>query len=799
MIEKVFRGLAVQSEKRPVLVILIILAVTVLAVAGMGRMKSEYSYKAMLPKDLESVRTLEEAEDLFGGTNEEQVMLEGDVLRGEVLRRVVGYKSFMREKSDVWETFATDIITPMDGMTYFTDVGGGNYQPTDQLLLDRLGDLNDEQLTSQVKLNIEAAAQRAKALGLPGSGIRGISQDQTAMLITARVNPAIDTMEQIKLVEPFENYTREYFGDLSDIKLYISGNASLSRDANQRTMKETRLLFSIALAFILLVLFLTFRRLSDVLLTITVIIVTIIWVMGLSGWVGFPFTYQSTGIMPLLMGIDIAYAIHVMSRYYEERRFGNDPYASSTRAVVTTGVAVFLTAATTAFGFASFSISDMPPIVQFGILCVAGVMFSFLLAVTLLPAAIVLRDRSPRAQEKWARKNRGRVEKAGETLLDRTLAQIAVLSEHHRLTVGIVTLLILAACVVLSFNISTEADLSKMMGSDTPSMRASELINRYFGGQNVGYALVKGDILQPENLEAMLRYEDRISSSGLYDEHGDPLIERGRVISIADVVRGAGQGTIPSTKQEVVSMLMKMRNGSGGSGMPLISEDGQTAIISVRVSRGSQSDMENIARIMREAGREVTADNPSLRMTYSGLPVLMSDLLASIVPTQLKTSGLALLLCALIVMLVFRSVFLGLAATSVVFLGIALEIGALAVLGWSLDFMTVMISSLVIGAGIDFGIHVTHRFREEWCAGVEVDEAIRRTVGHVGKALLAAAVTTAGAFTIIALSDMPPLRRFGGITALSLAFALMASLLVLPSILAWYAGWMERRNRGCRA
>ncbi len=799
MIEKVFRGLAIQSEKRPVLVILVILAMTGLAVAGMSRMKSEYSYKAMLPKDLESVRALEEAEDLFGGTNEEQVMLEGDVLRGDVLRRVAGYRSFMQERSDVWETFVTDVITPLDGMTYFADAGGGDYRPTDQLLLDRLGDLDDEQLTHQVKLNIEAAAHRAKALGMPGTGIRGISQDRRAMLITARINPEADTMEQIELVEPFRNHTREYFQDLPDIELFVSGNASLNRDANQRTMKETRFLFGIALVFILLVLFLTFRRLSDVLLTITVIMVTVIWVMGLSGWLGFPFTYQSTAIMPLLLGIDIAYAIHVMSRYYEERRGGNDPYASSTRAVVTTGVAVFLTAATTAFGFASFSISDMPPIVQFGILCVAGVMFSFLLAVTLLPAAIVLRDRSQRAQEKWARKNRNRVEKAGETRLDRALARIAVLSEHHRLTVGIVTLLILATCGVLAFNVSTEADLSRMMGSDTPAMQASELINRYFGGQNIAYVLVKGDILQPENLEAMLRYEDRISSSGLYDEHGEPLIERSRVMSIADVVRGAAQGTIPSTKQEVFSMLMRMRNGGGGPGMPLITEDGRTAMISVRVSRGSQSDMENIAKIMREVGREVTSENPSLQMSYSGLPILMSDLLASIVPTQLKTSGLALLLCALIVMLVFRSVFLGLAATSVVFLGIALEIGALVVLGWSLDFMTVMISSLVIGAGIDFGIHVTHRFREEWCAGVEVDEAIRRTVGHVGKALLAAAVTTAGAFAIIALSDITPLRRFGGITALSLTFALLASLLVLPSILAWYAGWMERRDRGCRA
>ena len=794
MIERTFRWLASHSEKRPVLIIVIILAITALAAVGMGFIKSEYSYKAMLPKKLESVKTMNESQDLFGGTAEEQVMLEGEVLNAAVLRKVAEFKGYMQEKQDVWETFVTDIVTPLDGMTYYADVRSELPQSTEQLLVERIGTLDDEEVVLQVKANIAAAAERARLAGMPGGGIQGISQDERALLITARINPKRDTMEMIKSVTPFEDYAREYFRDLPGTTFYESGVASQNRDANQQTMKETRLLFSLALVFILLVLFLTFRRVSDVLLTIMVIMVTIIWVMGLSGWVGFHFSYQSTAIIPLMLGIDIAYAVHVMSRYYEERRGGNDPYASSTASVVTTGVAVFLTAATTAFGFASFGISNMPPIVQFGILCVAGVLFSFLLSVTLLPAAIVLRDRSPKAQEKWARKNARRIERAGETWLDRTLAGVAVLSEHHRMAVGLITLLILATCGLLAFNVSTEADISKMMKGDTPSMQASEVIQGYFGGQNIAYALARGDILEPANLESLLRFEDEISSTGRTDESGDPLIDRTRVTSIADVVRNVNRGVVPASKQEVISLLMKLKGNGGGSGSRLISEDGQVAMVSVRVATGTESDMENISKILRDAGGKAVADNPAITMSYSGIPVLMSDLLGSILPTQLKTSGLALLLCALLVTLVFRSAFLGLAATSVVFLGIALEIGTLVILGWSLDFMTVMISSLVIGAGIDFGIHVTHRFREEWHGGADVDEAIRKSVGHVGKALVAAAVTTAGAFAIIAVSDLIPLRRFGAVTALSLTFAMLASLLVLPSILAWYATWVERKR-----
>ena len=795
MVEKSFRWLADQSEKRPILVILVILAITALAVVGLGFITSEFSYKSMLPKKLESVKTIDEVQDIFGGVMEEQLLLEGDIFDPPVLRKVAGFEEYLRQKPDTWEVFVTDIETPLDEMTYMESEPFEATQPGQVPLVEVMDSLSDEELSLQVERNIAAAEERARQAGYAGGGVQGISQDGRALLITAHINSEKNTNELIKLVEPFQRYSNEYFQDLDQVEIFEGGVASQNRDSNQKTMSETRFLFILAVIFIILVLFLTFRRLSDILLTFMVIILTVIWVMGLSGWVHFPFTYTSMAIMPLMLGIDIAYAIHVMSRYYEERRKGKDPYASSTSAVVTTGVAVFLTAATTAFGFASFAISNMPPIIQFGVLCVAGVVFSFLLSVTLLPATIVLRDRSPRAQERWARKNQRRIERAGETRLDRFLAKVAVLSEHHRVAVGIVTLLILATCGLLSFNLSTEADLSKMMRTDSPSMVASQKINDYFGGQNMAYALVKGDILEPANLESLIRYEEAVSSTGETSENGDPLIDRRKVFSIADVVRNFNQGVIPSTKNEVISLLLKLKGSGGSSNMRLISQDGQVAMVSIRVALGTQGDMESIARIVREKGAEVTAENPDISMSYSGLPILMSDLLSSLVPTQLKTSLVALILCALIVTLVFRSLFFGLAATSVVFLGIALEIGALVVLGWPLDILTVMISALVIGAGIDFGIHVTHRFREEWHhGGVEIDEAIRRTVGHVGKALLAAAVTTAGAFAIIAVSDITPLRRFGGITAMSLIFALLASLLVLPSVLAWYANRVERKR-----
>ncbi|MEJ5185757.1 MAG: MMPL family transporter [Candidatus Geothermincolales bacterium] len=793
----IFEWLASHSERRPWLVIFIILLITLALGAGASRIRQEFGYKAMLPKEKESVKVMEEAGELFGGTMEEQVLLEGEgVLAGSTLRKVAKLGEALRAREDLWDVFIRDVRTPLDNMVYIPggDVAsamknGGN----GEYLLDRLDGLSDDELAEQVNLNIELNALRSSLTGF--SRQLNISEDKRAMLIVLYLNPDLDTKDQIRLADPYSEFIHDYFGSERGVDLFLSGGATMSRDSNRRSMKDTRTLFLLAFLFILLVLYLTFRKVSDVVLTLSAILLTVIWVVGLQGWLGFPFTYQSSGIMPLLLGIDIAYAIHVLTRYYEERRGGKDAASSATRSVVTVGVAVFLTAATTAFGFASFGISDMPPVRQFGMLCVAGVMFSFFLSITLLPAFLVIRDRKRGSEGERRRLDEGSGKAGRQGVLERILVGVAMLSERHRAMVGLLTLIVIVGCFVLGTQLSTEADLTKMMPQDMPSISGQRKIAEYFGGQSIAYTLVSGDVLKPEALRAMLEYEKELLSVEARNEHGELFFEKGKVMSVASLLEMV-LGRVPDSREEALMALQAMRSGSrSNSGGKLVSDDGKTAMISIRVSRGTDKEMKEVTRIIRDLNREFSSRYPDFTFRSSGLPLLLTDVLGSILPTQLKTSSLALGLCALLVIIVFGSVYFGLAAASVVFISIALEVAALVIIGWPLDFMTVMVSSLVIGAGIDFGIHVTHRFREEWEEhGFPVEVAMRRTVSNVGRALVSAALTTAGAFAIIGTSGISFMRRFGLITALSLVFALVSSLLVLPSILAWRAVRVEDRS-----
>ena len=792
MVEKVFGWFGDLGRKRPWAVIVGVAILTAFFAAGLFRIHQEYGLKTMLPKGSAPVRTMNEAERLGWGTQEEQVLITAeDALSGELLRRVVTYQRMLEEHPEVWGEFITKVETPLDRMVLLQDGQVVSNSPPVSLVKSAAS-LSDEELGEQVRMNLEYWERRAGETGLPLE-VRNISAEKGAILLNAKVNTALDTGTQMKRVSDFTELTEEHFRAGTGAGVSIAGLVSVNRESSRRTLEDTRVIFAIAAVFILLVLYLTFRRIYDVLLTTAVIGITIVWVMGLQGWLGFPFTYTGAAIMPLLLGIDIAYAIHVLSRYYEERDRGRGPEESAMNSVVTVGVAVFLTAATTAFGFASFGISNMPPIQQFGMLCVAGVMFSFLLSVTLLPAALVLRDRKAAEGKSRRGKRRGRLSAPRTSRVDELLAHVSVISEHHRWTVFVATSALLAACFLLASGIRTEADIFKILPQDMPSMEATRQINEIFGGQDLAFTLARGDLLEPENLRAMLDFEDALAASGAKSDGGTDIFERSKITSIADIVYQANGRSIPQEKSKVLPSLLNLQKDLGYPEMDLsslpVTTDMQAGIIEIRLERGTQNDMRVIDEVMRNEARRVTSGNAGLELDNSGTPILLDEILGNILPTQIKTTSLALILCALIVILVFRSFFFGLAAASVVFISVAMELGILALIGWPLDFMTVMVSSLVIGAGIDFGIHVTHRFMEEWRSErLSVDEAIRRTVGSVGKALGSAAVTTAGAFDIIGFSSVSYMRRFGLITAISLCCALLASLLVLPSLLAWKAG-----------
>jgi len=807
---KIFEFFASQSEKRPWLVVTVVALITVFLAFGIPRISTELSQEAMMPKHYESVQAINEVQDIFGGTSNETVLVKGGLANPAVAKAIYGLSLEKLveagfEEGDILkvETYL-DFLRLLPGMmkTAGVEIDIDPNTMNDAMLAPLLDfylnpDPNSPAIGQMasfmgVEATPELQAQILAAFEENSERIKGrISEGEDATIISFQLNPDMTQNELMRVGKKMREFIADEFGDIAGVETYVTGDATTELDSNEFMEKETSKLMLIALIFIMLILYLTFRRLSDIGLPLLIIFVGIFWILGLMGWVGITYSTMSVAIMPLMLGINIAYVIHILSRYYEEREGGLGVDLSATTSIKTVGVAVFLTAITTVFGFSSFMITDIPPMRDFGLLCMLGIAFSFLLSLTLLPAIIVLRDRRKKEAklEDHLEKMRARRRDARYgVFIDRALVRMALVAQHHHWTVAIITVALVAFAGFALFNVRTGADISKMFPEGMPSMEAREMVIDTFGPQDSDIILVEGDIYDPANLAALLELEEAIPLDARNLPGDDAYFTRDRIFSIADYI-ASPDGTLPQSREEVEAIVAQL-----GLRMPinsLVSEDGDVAMILLKSGYPETEDeMVVKSEIMRDNAAMVEEET-GMDLRATGMTVLIGDLLGKIVPTQLQTSGLALLLCTLILIIVFKSFIYGIVTLVVVVCGMAMEIVFLFAMNWPLDLMTVMVASLVIGAGIDFGIHITHRFREEWNSGSSTEESIRNTVKNVGRALVAAAMTTCGVFAILGFSNMGMMQRFGWTTAVGLLGALIGAILVLPSVLAIVT---KRRN-----
>ena len=179
-------------------------------------------------------------------------------------------------------------------------------------------------------------------------------------------------------------------------------------------------------------------------------------------------------------------------------------------------------------------------------------------------------------------------------------------------------------------------------------------------------------------------------------------------------------------------------------------------------------------------------------------PLVIGEILDAMTASQIRsiiiTLAAALLLLVAYYGAAHRRPLLGVATMVPSVLSVAWVLGAMYVLGLSFNVLTSTIAALAIGIGVPYGIHITHRFVEDRRRAPSTDEAMRATIMHTGGALAGSAATTAVGFGVLVLSELAPIRQFGGVTALTIIFALAGSVLVQPSLLVLWDRYDRRRH-----
>lgn len=760
------KSLATLCEARPYTVIAVILIVTALFATGIPLIEQDVDMESYLPEDNEALRATKILNDVYGSQSYESVLIRGDVTSLEGMKAIQDLELSILEDPQ-FEGYVLSVNSYLD---YMASAG----------IITSV--LNDTTPTAvQQALAADAASESPQFIG------RTVSPDMQYALISVQVEGNYEEGGVSENIVHLMEKVSEFSESDNGLTAGITGDHSASHELMGAMNSDNQFLASGAVIFILIVLFLIFRKISDTLFPYLTIAIAMVWLLGVMGYTGIPFTMALVALMPLLLGICINYAIHIMFRYREERRKGKDVYEGIRACVGNTGTAVFVSALTTVIGFSSFLISELVPMRHFGFLAMVGIFFAFVLVVTLLPALMTIRDRkSQRDASKFA------VLGGGVSLF---LERVVIAGINHKKPLLGVVALITLVSLGASTQVGTAINWEDMAPDDLETSQVSMEISEIFGNtmSNMIFILIEGDVYSPEVMAEVYELENKIRSIDLTNIDGDPIISSPYSVSTyTDVLIQANGGQLPANKEQardIAQTLVMDPDTQPVIGRylvfnPMSKYYNKLSILYVEANVLSDSDIENVVEEIEGFYNE----DGDVVYRSAGALVIMSDIMGNMMDTQIMTTIAAMILCFLAVSIIMRSPIYGFLSVLTVALSISWEFLLLYLVGWQFDLFTVMISAMIVGLGIDFSVHIIERFREEMANGKNTNEAIDIVIMNVGKALLTATITTAGAFFIISMSSMPMIFRFGFIAGMVLIFSFLGALFVLPPILAWLHG-----------
>ncbi|MFA1611220.1 efflux RND transporter permease subunit [Halobellus rubicundus] len=552
-----------------------------------------------------------------------------------------------------------------------------------------------------------------------------------------------------------------------------------------------------------------YRDLLDLILGVVSLLMAVVWTFGFLGLAGIPFNQIMISVPPLLLAVGIDFGIHAINRYREDRATGLDVDSAMRVATDQLLVAFFIVTGTTVIGFLSNLASDLPPIRDFGIVAGVGITFTFLIFGIFLPAAKVWLDRR---RDGWPIPTFSQSPLGREgSSLGRVLSVGVFLARKAPVVVIVLGLLFSAGAAGYATGVDTSFSQEDFLPPEevSPFLKSlpepfapsdygvvatlnflEDKFTRTQGGSVTVY--VEGRMENDAALERIYRAGEN-PPEALVDA-GDRRAESTSIVTIiqdyadrdpefAELVERNDRNDNGVPDDNLATIYRELERSPVGDRASEYLADDHRSVRIVYSTTADASDDEATA-----AAREI-ADRFRTDATATGNTVVfqqVSDLIFESAITSLSIALSATVLFLVFVYWVLEGLpSLGIANLVPIVVAVAAVAGTMRVLGISFNAFTATILSLTIGLGIDYSVHVVHRFIDERRERPLV-EALERTVIGTGGALLGSMATTAFGIGVLVLAVLSVLGQFGILTAISIVYSFLASLLVLPSALvAW--------------
>ena len=613
---------------------------------------------------------------------------------------------------------------------------------------------------------------------------------------------------------------------------FVVGEGMINEELRQSSVDSLRLVGPFAVLLVVVVLSLTYRDFLNTVLGLSGIVLVLGWTFGAMGWLGITFTQLLVVVPALLVGLSIDYGIHVLTRYRTWRtRQEADPWTAMTNALADVSLAMVLVTVTTAIGFLSTLTSGVGPIRQFGLVSAIGICVTLVVFGVVIPALKL--ELASYSNEMGLQPSTGDRLEVSDPLGDsagvvrRVLHSTAVQGALRapRLLLG-VALITAVASGALATDLHSDFEEDDLLVNDTPEWMdrlpepltpAQYTINQHINYlERTGYVtgwtkteiLVRGDVTAPQTLERVATATNRVNESQIVlRAPNEEPVTRNPVMAMRSVA--AQNASLKATMQQadqdgngVPDRNLSQVYGKFFQVAPEIAPTvvhrsrGEYRALRITIPVTGEPSEHRVSNTVRGVAHRLSGEG--LTATAAGRPVenqaVAHQLRMTMQETLVITLGVVLTLLTAVYWSSESRPAIGCIVVVPVLFVLSWVFGSMALLGIPFNVMTAIITGLTVGMGVDYSIHMTERYLVVLNRTRSVDRALEVSVCDTGRALASSAVTTAGGFGMLVVAIMVPLQLFGIVAALTIIYSFLASVVVLPCLLALWTNATEFRN-----
>ncbi len=585
-----------------------------------------------------------------------------------------------------------------------------------------------------------------------------------------------------------------------DENLRVFSFSAFQYEQNANIGKEIGILTSLALVFLTVLLYIKFRSVRDTAYVIGLTVLAIAATYGAAGIFKLTFNAAMNSIPILLLAIGVDYGIHVVTRIREvmQDMERDDPQGRMTlkdfdaelrikairSGAVLTSAALVIAIFTDMVGFLSFRLSSQMFLVNFGTVIALGLFAIYVLSISLLPALMTALPTKALPLKKSGAMN--------ETKLTIGIGEMA---ENKP---AVVLLVALVLSLPMAYGMSTLEVGFDTAGQFDDSLEVVQdflmIADEFQSSPTPLYVVLEGEILSPEGVQAYNTALATLSNTegvtgvptGLWETLES---ERGRnptLDSLLDNLSGEnGFG-------ELQTYLLDTEDGRSLVDS-LLYIDGQQTIISFQANtldwQATVDFEEALSASLEDASSTVDGD---FSMELSGRALILAQISADVAISAITSTAIVAftILFVLIIIQFIRTQSISQAVLrgGVIWIPLITVVlwvyGIMGLAGYQLNSQTVTIGALALGLGVDYAVHYVIRLEEEVELHPEktVAEWTSKTTATTGRAMLGAAISTAGGFAILNFSGLLPLRLFGQVFIVAISLAMISSVTLLPTL-----------------